>query len=86
MAKKTMTRARRTRSRSHKRPTKFVVPKDAVFDYKDLALIQKFVTDRGKLVPRRISGISNSQQMAVTIAVKRDRYLGLLPVGGVKKH
>ena len=71
--------------RLKKRTPKFIVPKDVVIDYKNISLLQKFLTDRGKMVSRRVSGISAKGQRALSIAVKRARYLGLLSVGSSRK-
>ena len=48
-------------------------------DYKDIKIIGRFVTERGKIVPRRLSGVSAKNQRLLAIAVKRARHLGLLP-------
>ena len=48
-------------------------------DYKDIRIIGKFVTDRGKIVPRRLSGVSAKNQRLLATAIKRARHLGLLP-------
>jgi small subunit ribosomal protein S18 len=48
-------------------------------DYKDDKRLTRFVTDRGKIVPRRISGTCARHQKQVTLAVKRARVLALLP-------
>lgn len=48
-------------------------------DFKDERLLYRFVTDRGKLVPRRISGNCAIHQRSVTSAVKRARLLAILP-------
>jgi small subunit ribosomal protein S18 len=50
-----------------------------LIDYKDEKLLGRFVSDRGKIVPRRISGTCASHQRAVARAIKRSRVLGLLP-------
>ena len=50
-----------------------------VFDYKNTDLLKRFITERGKIIPRRISGATASQQREICIAVKRARYLALLP-------
>jgi len=76
---------KRSGLRTKKRSARYIIPKDTKIDYKNLTLLQKFVTDRGKLVSRRISGISGQQQRDLCASVKRARYLGLLPVGGAKK-
>ncbi len=50
-----------------------------VIDYKNPDILRRFVTDRGKIIPRRISGATAKQQRAICLAVKRARYLALLP-------
>lgn len=50
-----------------------------VIDYKDGDLLRRFVTERGKIIPRRISGATQEQQRKLTVAIKRARFLGLLP-------
>lgn len=53
-------------------------PKDPI-DYKDVELLRKFITERGKILPRRISGLTSKQQKALTTAIKRARIVALLP-------
>jgi small subunit ribosomal protein S18 len=48
-------------------------------DYKDVDLLRKFITERGKILPRRITGLTAKQQRALTVAIKRARILALLP-------
>jgi small subunit ribosomal protein S18 len=50
-----------------------------VIDYKYPDILKRFVTDRGKIIPRRISGATSAQQREIALAVKRARYLSLLP-------
>jgi small subunit ribosomal protein S18 len=50
-----------------------------VIDYKDTDLLRKFITERGKILPRRITGLTSKQQKALTESVKRARLLALLP-------
>jgi small subunit ribosomal protein S18 len=50
-----------------------------IIDYKDIDTIKRFITDRGKILPRRITGVSAHFQRQLNIAVKRARYIGLLP-------
>ena len=64
---------------------KFQMPKDAVIDYKNLSLLQKYLTDRGKLIPRRVSGVTAREQIQLASAIKRARFLALLTTGGIKK-
>jgi small subunit ribosomal protein S18 len=48
-------------------------------DYKNPQILRSFVTDRGKMIPRRISGASARQQRVISTAVRRARMLALLP-------
>ena len=48
-------------------------------DYKDVKLLQRFVSERGKIVPSRITAVSAKKQRALAQAIKRARYLALLP-------
>lgn len=48
-------------------------------DYKDIKIISRYVTERGKIVPRRLSGVSAINQRRLCKAIKRARHLGLLP-------
>ena len=50
-----------------------------LIDYKDERFLSRFVNDRGKIVPRRISGACAGHQRALASAIKRSRVLGLLP-------
>ena len=53
--------------------------KSVVIDYKDVKLLKKFISERGKIVPRRISGTSAKNQRLLANAIKRARYIALLP-------
>lgn len=48
-------------------------------DYKNVPLLQRFITERGKIRSRRVTGLSRRDQVKVSVAVKRSRELGLLP-------
>jgi small subunit ribosomal protein S18 len=48
-------------------------------DFKKPDTLKRFITDRGKIIPRRISGATATQQRDITVAIKRARYLALLP-------
>jgi small subunit ribosomal protein S18 len=50
-----------------------------VVDYKDDKLLGRFLTERGKILPRRLSGVSARHQRQLAVAIKRARYLALLP-------
>jgi small subunit ribosomal protein S18 len=69
----------RRRRAGKKRPPAFTLEPDFNFDYKDPQQLRYFLTDRGKISPRRISGLTAKQQRALTSAIKRARNLGLLP-------
>jgi small subunit ribosomal protein S18 len=51
----------------------------AKIDYKNPQILRSFVTDRGKMIPRRISGASARQQRVISTAIRRARMLALLP-------
>ncbi len=51
----------------------------AAFDYKDAAKLKKFVSERGKILPRRITGNCAKHQRALTVAVKRSRHIAIMP-------
>ncbi len=54
-------------------------PGDDPADYKDAARLKRFLTERGKILPRRMTGLSSLQQRHVGLAIKRARHLALLP-------
>ena len=53
--------------------------KDNVIDYKDTAKLRKYVSERGKILPRRITGNCAKHQRALTVAIKRARHIALMP-------
>ena len=57
----------------------FSVDNGPVVDYKDVDMLKRYVSDRGKLMPARITGISAKYQRQLTTAIKRARQLALLP-------
>jgi small subunit ribosomal protein S18 len=57
----------------------FTVNKIKHIDYKDIDLLKKFISERGKILPRRVTGTSAKYQRALTIAIKRSRQIALLP-------
>ena len=58
---------------------KFCADDKIKIDYKDASLLKYFITDRGKLVPRRLSGNCAKHQRAITVAVNRARVIALMP-------
>ncbi|NEW07288.1 30S ribosomal protein S18 [Paenibacillus sp. SYP-B3998] len=57
----------------------FTVNKIKHIDYKDIETLKKFISERGKILPRRVTGTSAKYQRALTIAIKRSRTIALLP-------
>jgi len=61
------------------KPCYFCKNKQETIDYKDIFRIKKFVSERFKILPRRMSGTCSKHQRAIAIAVKRARHLALIP-------
>jgi small subunit ribosomal protein S18 len=57
----------------------FSGPNAPSIDYKDMRLLQRFISERGKMVPSRITAVSAKKQRELSNAIKRARFLGLLP-------
>ncbi|MGQ0663206.1 MAG: 30S ribosomal protein S18 [Pseudomonadota bacterium] len=57
----------------------FSGPNAPKIDYKDVRLLLRFISERGKIVPARITAVSNRRQRELAQAIKRARFLGLLP-------
>ena len=57
----------------------FTTNKITKIDYKDVDLLKRFVSDRGKILPRRVTGTSAKYQRELTVAIKRARHMALLP-------
>lgn len=71
---------RRERGRKPKKKVcSFCVDKVEAIDYKDVAKLKRYITERGKILPRRISGNCAKHQRQVTVAIKRARNIALLP-------
>ncbi|MBQ7793255.1 MAG: 30S ribosomal protein S18 [Clostridia bacterium] len=65
--------------RSKKKVCMFCVDKVEHIDYKDTAKLRRYISERGKIVPRRISGNCAKHQRQLTVAIKRARQIALLP-------
>ena len=65
-----------------RRVCRFCTEKEITIDYKDSKTLKNFVTERGKIIPRRIYGTCAKHQRQLTEAVKRARQLALLPYMG----
>jgi small subunit ribosomal protein S18 len=67
---------------SRRRVCRLCTDKELVVDYKDAKVLRGFVTERGKIIPKRIFGTCASHQKQVTEAIKRARHLAILPYSG----
>ena len=79
MAMERENRAPRGNGRKRRKVCQFCVDKCEHIDYKDTAKLRRYVTERGKIVPRRISGNCAKRQRQLTTAIKRARIIALLP-------
>jgi small subunit ribosomal protein S18 len=70
---------RRRRTFHRRKVCRFCVDNELRIDYKDPKTLRYFVTERGKIVPRRISGNCAKHQRELTLAIKRARQVALLP-------
>ena len=68
--------------RRRKKVCVFCTEKNAVIDYKDTNKLKKYITEKGKIVPRRMSGVCAKHQRELAVAIKRARYMALLPYVG----
>ncbi|WP_144185595.1 30S ribosomal protein S18 [Elioraea rosea] len=57
----------------------FSGPNAPKIDYKDVRLLSRYISERGKIVPSRITAVSGKKQRALAVAIKRARFLALLP-------
>ena len=73
-------RVRRPRGRKPRRKVcQFCVDKIQHIDYKDIIRLRRFTNERGKIVPRRISGACAKHQRQLSVAIKRARTIALMP-------
>lgn len=70
---------KRERRRARKRVCSFCVDKVESIDYKDLNKLKRYISERGKILPRRITGNCAGHQRQLTTAIKRARHIALLP-------
>ena len=75
MADRPMNRGRKAR----KKVCGFCVDKVENIDYKDYARLRRYMSERGKILPRRVTGTCARHQRELTVAIKRARHLALLP-------
>ena len=72
-------RAPKGRPMRRRRVSKLTAERIDYIDYKDVKLLQAFIAENGKILPRRLSGLSAYQQRKITEAIKRARNIALLP-------
>lgn len=70
------------RKPSKKKVCAFCVAGEKAIDYKDVAKIRKYITEKGKILPRRQTGTCAEHQRTLTVAIKRAREMALLPYVG----
>ena len=75
MADRPMNRGRKAR----KKVCGFCVDKVENIDYKDIARLRRYMSERGKILPRRVTGTCAKHQRELTTAIKRARHLALMP-------
>jgi len=68
--------------RQRRKVCAFCADKVEVIDYKDIGRLRKFITERGKILPKRMSGTCAKHQRELTTAIKRARHLAFLPYTG----
>lgn len=67
------------RSMSRRKVCRFCLDEASVLDYKNPQLLRSFITDRGKITPRRVTGNCAKHQRALAVAIRRARMIALLP-------
>lgn len=72
-------RERRGGRKGRRKVCSFCVDKVDTIDYKDVAKLRRFVSERAKILPRRVTGTCAHHQRELTVAIKRARHLALLP-------
>ncbi|MBE7091008.1 MAG: 30S ribosomal protein S18 [Clostridiales bacterium] len=73
---------RPVRKPSRKKVCAFCQEKAEAIDYKDVAKLKKFITEKGKILPRRMTGTCAKHQRMIAVAIKRARNAALLPYKG----
>ncbi len=82
MPRPTQSRPRRKKTFIRKKVCRFCADKVTDIDYKDIKILANFLTERGKIIPRRIYGTCAKHQRQLTEAIKRARQIALLPYTG----
>jgi small subunit ribosomal protein S18 len=69
----------RKRTNKRRKVCFFKANKVQLIDYKDVDMLRRFISERGKILPRRVTGTSAKYQRPLTVAIKRARQMALLP-------
>lgn len=67
------------RFRPRKKVCQFCKDKSKAIDYKDVETLKQFISERGKILPRRVTGSCAKHQRDITVAIKRARHIALIP-------
>lgn len=70
---------RRSNRKGRKKVCNFCVDKVENIDYKDIAKLRRYLSERAKILPRRVTGTCAAHQRKLTVAIKRARHISLLP-------
>ena len=65
--------------RQHRKVCSFCVEKAQYIDYKEVSRLRRFISERGKILPRRVTGTCSRHQRPLTVALKRARQIALIP-------
>jgi small subunit ribosomal protein S18 len=84
--KKSLSGNKKKRVFHRRKVCRFCADTSLVIDYKDVKSLRYFITERGKIIPRRISGTCTKHQRSLTHAIKRARTIALLPFVGTMDY
>ena len=73
---------KRFKKTSRKKVCNFCVDKCTCIDYKDVNKLKRYITEKGKILPRRQTGTCAAHQRELTVAIKRARFMALIPYVG----
>ncbi len=79
MAERPERDVRRNGRKSRRKVCGFCLDKVETIDYKDISKLRRFISERAKILPRRVTGTCARHQRELTVAIKRARYLALIP-------
>ncbi|MBR2377718.1 MAG: 30S ribosomal protein S18 [Clostridia bacterium] len=82
MEEKTVVAKKPIRKAPRRKVCAFCVDKVDTIDYKDIAKLRKYITEKGKILPRRMTGVCAQHQRTLASAIKRARIAALLPFKG----